>query len=145
MKPRIRFAFAGYVLLELWVTLEVAAWLGGGRTFLLLVLGVAAGIAVLRREKLALFAQLRRAVAGQEISVLQLPDRALRALAGLLLIIPGFVSDAGGLLLLIPQSRRWLIRQFSAKFSPGASSSTIIEGDFRRIDDPVLPYTKSGL
>ena len=145
MKPSIRFAFAGYVLLELWVTLEIAAWLGGGRTFLLLVLGVAAGIAVLRREKLALFAQLRRAATGQEISVLQLPDRALRAAAGLLLIIPGFVSDAGALLLLIPQSRRWLIRQFSAKFSPGAGGSTIIEGDFHRIDDPVLPYTKSGL
>ena len=143
MKPSIRFVFAGYVLLELWATLEVAAWLGGGRTFLLLVLGVAAGIAVLRREKLTLFAQLRRAVAGQEISVLQLPDRALRAVAGLLLIIPGFVSDAGALLLLIQPSRRWLIRQFSAKFSPGAGSPTIIEGNFRRIDDPVLPYTKS--
>ena len=145
MKPSIRFVFAGYVLLELWATLEVAAWLGGGRTFLLLVLGVVAGIAVLRREKLTLFAQLRRAAAGQEISVLQLPDRALRAAAGLLLITPGFVSDAGALLLLIPQSRRWLIRQFSAKFSPGAGDPTVIEGNFRRIDDPVLPYTKSRL
>jgi UPF0716 protein FxsA len=144
MKPSIRFGFAGYVLLELWVTLEIAAWLGGGRTFLLLALGVAAGILVLRREKLALFAQLRRAAAGQEIHVLQLPDRALRAVAGLLLIIPGFVSDAAALLLLIPQLRQWLIRRFSAKFSPGAAGSTIIEGDFRRVDDPILPYTKSG-
>jgi UPF0716 protein FxsA len=144
MKPSIRFVFAGYVLLELWATLEVAAWLGGGRTFLLLVLGVAAGIAVLRREKLALFAQFQRAAARQQIAFLQLPDRALRAIAGLLLIIPGFVSDAGALLLLIPQSRRWLIRQFSRKFSPNAAGPTIIEGDFRRVDGPVLPHTKSG-
>lgn len=144
MKPSIRFVFAGYVLLELWVTLEVAPWLGSGRTFLLLVLGVAAGIAVLRREKLALFAQFQRAAAQQQIAFLQLPDRTLRAVAGLLLIIPGFVSDAGALLLLIPQSRRWLIRQFSRKFGPNTAGPTIIEGDFRRVDDPALPHTKSG-
>ena len=38
-------------------------------------------------------------------------DRFVVIMAGLLLIIPGFISDVIGLLLLIAPLRRWLIRR----------------------------------
>jgi UPF0716 protein FxsA len=127
------------LLLELSVTLEIAAWLGAGRTLLLLILVGILGIGVLRRERLTILSQLRRAASVQEVFVPGLPDRALRALAGLLLIIPGFVSDAAALVLLLPRPRQWLMRRFLANFTHGPAGPTIIEGDFRRVDDPMLP------
>lgn len=139
MKRWIRIGLAAYLLAEFWVTLEIAAWLGAGWTLLLLILAGAAGIAVLRRERLAILSQFRRAASLPEVLVPGLPDQALRVLAGLLLIIPGFVSDAAALVLLVPWFRNRLIRRFSARFGDGRDSPTIIEGDFRRVDDPSLP------
>jgi UPF0716 protein FxsA len=142
MKPRIRFAAAAYLLLEIWATLEVATWLGAGRTLLLLIAGAIAGIAVLRRERLTIVSQLRRGADLRQAFVSGLPDRALRTMAGLLLIIPGFLSDAAALILLVPRSRRWVVRRFAAGFVASSRDPTIIEGEFHRIDEPALPENK---
>jgi UPF0716 protein FxsA len=128
-----------YVLLEVALTLKTAAWLGAGWTLLVLILGGVAGIAVLRRERFALFSQLRNGIAIPEPLLAGLPDRLLRVVAGLLLIIPGLVSDFLALCLLVPGSRRWLIRRFSARLGHAAADPAIIEGQFRRIDDAALP------
>ena len=139
MKPGFRIALGGYLLLEIWATLEVAAWLGGAQALLLLILGVLAGIAVLRGEKLGILSQLRHAGALRQGLIPSLPDRALRAAAGLLLIVPGLISDVAALILLVPAARRWLIRRWAARLGGNAARLTIIEGDFHRVDDPRLP------
>ena len=141
MKPSWRFALLAYFLIERALILKTAAWLGAGWTLLALILGAAAGIGVLRRERLAIFSQLRSGFAISEPFVAGLPDRVLRAMAGLLLISPGFVSDALALFLLVPRSRRWLVRRFSATLGRNhpAAGPTIIEGDFSRVEDAALP------
>lgn len=136
MKPGFRLALGAYLLLEIWATLEIAAWLGAARTVLLLILGILAGIVVLRREKLAVVAHFRHASGPRQPFIPSLPDRALRAAAGLLLIVPGFVSDAAALILLVPQLRRWLIRHWSARLSRSAGV-TVIEGEFHRLDEMI--------
>lgn len=134
-----RFALPAYLLLEAFVTLQVAERLGAGRTLLLLLLGVAGGLAVLRRERLSILMGLRRAAASRELALPGLLDGAARVVAGLLLIIPGFVSDAIALSLLVPRLRRWLVLRFAAAFDARPAGSVVIEGDYRRIDDPALP------
>ena len=69
-----------------------------------MILSGVAGIGVLRRERLAIFSQLRTGVAITEPLLSGLPDRVLRVIGGLLLIIPGLVSDFLALSLLIPGS-----------------------------------------
>lgn len=138
----LRFALPAYLLLEVFVTLQVAERLGTGRTLLLLLLGVAGGLAVLRRERLSLLMGLRRAAASREPALPRLLDGAARVAAGILLIVPGFLSDAIALLLLVPPLRRRLVVRFSAAFAPGPAGSVVIEGDYRRVDDPALPKTE---
>ncbi len=64
------------------VTLEIAAWLGGGRTLLLLLLGVVAGFAVLRAEQFDRWVRLRSAIASGEMPLGRLLDGVLRVVAG---------------------------------------------------------------
>lgn len=80
----------GAPILEIYVGTLVADQIGAGPTLLLLLAGVVVGAFVMRR------AWRRRP---------RTSDTALLVLAGALLLLPGFVSDALGLLLLLPPVR----------------------------------------
>lgn len=80
----------GAPILEIYVGTLVADQIGVGPTLLLLLAGVVVGAVVMRR------AWRRRP---------RTSDTALMVLAGALLLLPGFVSDAFGLLLLLPPVR----------------------------------------
>ena len=144
MKRMLRFAIPAYLLLEAYATLTIASRLGPAATLLLLVLGAAAGVAVLRTAQFALLSRLRPILASGAPLLPELLDAALRAAAGFLLIIPGFVSDVIALGLLIPQLRQRLVRRLSAGSPADPASPVVIDGDYRRIDDPVLPAPKRG-
>ena len=58
------------------------------------------------------------------------------ALAALLLIIPGFVTDVLGFLLIFPLSRRLILNLFFKKISSkNTSKSNYIDGEFEDKDD----------
>lgn len=117
----------------LWPLAEIAAFamvgdaLGALNTVLLVVLSGAAGLAILRRQGVAALMTAR--TAGPP-SAGKLLDGLAVALAGLLLLLPGFLSDAVALALLIPGVRqglgallaRQIVRSGGAfRFSAGAS------------------------
>ena len=70
-----------------------------------------------------------------ETPALEVLDGALLLIAGLMLILPGFLTDALGFLLLIPPLRRLLIGRF-VRVVPvrpaGHAGPRVIEGEFRR-------------
>lgn len=75
------------------------------------------GVAVIRREGLRTGAELRAAARG-----LRDPRRPVAAdigvlAAGLLLILPGFLTDAAGLLLLVPAVRAALMRALARRLA----------------------------
>jgi UPF0716 protein FxsA len=137
MKLALALFFVGYPLAELVLMLQVASWLGALPAIALILLGAVVGFGLLRGQRLSVLARLRRGfpVAGQPLP--ELLDGALRAAAALLLILPGFISDAVALVLLLPAIRRRLARRMA--FAGRRSGAPIvIDGQFRRIDDPAL-------
>ena len=77
---------------------------------------------------------------------------ALLFLAGLLLFLPGFVTDALGLLLLLPPVRAllqtataaWFVRRFTSVDGPGGlrlwtRAPRVVRGDVVRDDKPGAP------
>ena len=140
----LKLALTAYLLIEAFLTLAVGSWLGPGPTLLLLALGAAAGIAVLRTAQFSLLSGLRPVLASGEPLVPELLDASLRGAAGLLLIIPGFVSDLAALGLLIPQLRRGIVRRLSGGLDNEPAASVVIEGDYRRIDDPMPAARERG-
>jgi UPF0716 protein FxsA len=140
----LKLALTAYLVIEAFLTLAVGSWLGPGPTLLLLALGGAAGISVLRTEQFSLLSGLRHSLTAGEPLVPGLLDASLRGAAGLLLLIPGFLSDLAALGLLIPQLRRGIVRRLWGWLDNETSAPVVIEGDYRRIDDPMPAAQERG-
>jgi UPF0716 protein FxsA len=100
-----------FVLLILWpvaeifVAIEVAGAIGWLLTLLLLVAGWPIGTWVLRSRGRAAWARLRAEADAGRPPARAVFDGALVLIGGLLLIVPGFITDALGILLLLPPTR----------------------------------------
>ena len=77
-------------------------------------------------------------------------EGAALALAAVLLLTPGFFTDALGTLLLFPPLRRSLLRRLIARLAPharqggadaalGADGARVIEGEYTVLDDAPEP------
>ncbi len=128
-----------FPLLELWVLIRVGAAIGAGATIGLVVLAAALGIAILNRQGLQTLARVRARLARGEEPTAAVADGMVRAMAGLLLLIPGFLTDVLALLALIPALRARLVRRLLAsaqpvRRTPIERNSRVIEGEYERED-----------
>jgi UPF0716 protein FxsA len=117
--------------------LEIAGfvWLGGKLgvfvTLIWVIGAMLAGLALLRHTGLQAVGRLRAALAEGKEPGHSIIDSACFAAAAILLIIPGFVSDALALILLLPATRHWLLRRTAAHFETRVyRSSGTIPGEF---------------
>ena len=126
---------------------EIAGFILVGRaiglipTLALIVASTVIGVVLLRDAGLATLLKLQR---GTEAPDRILSEGGTKMLAGLLLLIPGFLTDLAALALLVPALRKRMVRAFgTARVAapvrsgpPGstASGAPVIEGDFRRLD-----------
>ncbi|MER7849482.1 FxsA family membrane protein [Kitasatospora sp. NPDC096077] len=93
-----------WLVLEIWLLVLVGSWLGGFAVLLLLVAGGLIGGSLIKRAGLkALSAAIEQSKNPQ--SEQPQTGTSMTVLAGLLLIIPGFLSDLVALTLLFPPTR----------------------------------------
>ncbi|WP_419946639.1 FxsA family protein [Candidatus Poriferisodalis sp.] len=92
-------------LLELYVIAQVAGGLGVGQTILLLLVVSVVGAWMVRRSGVGVLNQIRTRLERGELPGNELADGVLILLAGALMLTPGFLTDAVGLLLLFPPTR----------------------------------------
>ncbi len=102
--------FLGFPVLELYVVLQASRLIGGWETIGALLALSIAGAWLVKREGLRAWLRFREALAAPRIPTREVIDGAVILLAGALLLAPGFVSDALGLLLLLPPTRALLVR-----------------------------------
>jgi UPF0716 protein FxsA len=95
--------FLVYVVLELAVVVGLASTIGLGWTLLLLLVAFAAGLAVAGSQVKSHLMRLRSGLNSDQPRLAT--NSALVALGTLLVVVPGLVSTAAGLLLLLPPSR----------------------------------------
>jgi UPF0716 protein FxsA len=101
---------AGVVVLalligEVLVIRLVAGWLGGGLTFLLLVVTSIFGAWCIAHEGRRAWRALGEAVQAGRPPARELADGVLILIGGVLLLLPGFISDVLGLVLVLPFTR----------------------------------------
>lgn len=90
---------------ELAVLVQVAGSIGVLDTIGLLIVVSVVGVWLAKRAGLGVVARLRDTTARGEPPSRELADGALILLAGGLLVLPGFISDVVGILLLLPPVR----------------------------------------
>ena len=105
----------------------------------------ALGVAVLRRQGQGMFERLREAQEGRVMGPQLLLDDMAMGLAGLLLIIPGVITDISAVLVMFGPLRRRLSRLLFGSqpetYAPGRDQAdhVTIEGQYRRVDDEKAP------
>lgn len=149
-------ALAAWLVLEVWLLTVVASAAGGLTVLLLLVAGAVLGTVVIKRAG-------RRAFKNLTETLQQMPGQpgateapqvtggkasrgnGLLMLAGLLLLIPGLISDAAGLLLLVPPVRTLISRRAERSLerrmraaSPGSLSDAFQQARMHRPDGKVV-------
>ncbi|MFE9139285.1 FxsA family membrane protein [Streptomyces sp. NPDC007355] len=148
---------AAWLVLEIWLLTLVAGAAGGLTVFALLVGGAVLGAAVMKRAGRRAFRNLtttfQQAQAAAQAGVMpEAPDRSgsedrngFLMLGGLLLMIPGLLSDVAGLLLLIPPVRsllgRYADRAAERRISaapPGSLQDAFQQARMRRPDGKVV-------
>lgn len=94
-----------YLLVEIVALVAVGSWLGIGWTLLLLLAGTVVGTWIARREGRKALGAVSAAMGERRVAHQEITDGLLIAGGGLLILVPGFVSDLLGLLLLLPPTR----------------------------------------
>lgn len=102
--PLLLLAFIVVPILELWVISTVADRIDLLPTLVILLAVSVVGAWVVKREGRAAWLRFRAAL-GQRMPTVEVVDGALVLIGGTLLLTPGFLTDALGLLLVIPPSR----------------------------------------
>lgn len=122
---------------EIAVLIEVGGLIGAWPTVALALLGSCAGVIVVRVAGLAMLHRARMAVARNEPPMDELLDGLCLLLAGALLIVPGFVTDVLGLLLLVPWVRQRVRRRIWGAFEARERRmhGVVIEAEYSVVDN----------
>lgn len=128
-------------VLEIYLLIKLIGLLGFVFTLALLLSAAALGMFILRTQGFFTWMRVQQSLARGELPAREMVEGGILALGGLLLLIPGVLTDLGALLCLIPPIRRHLAQRILAHgmshhAGPGGSDSrAVIEGEFRRDDD----------
>ncbi|MFE6624584.1 FxsA family membrane protein [Streptomyces sp. NPDC057740] len=135
---------AAWLVLEIWLLTVVADATSGFVVFLLLLAGVVLGSVVIKRAGRRAFQALNEALqrGGTPASG---GGNGLMMLGGLLIMLPGLVSDALGLLLLIPPVQKAVSRLTERTFerklreaTPGSFGDAFQQARMHRPDGKVV-------
>ena len=124
-------------VIEIYLLIKIGSQIGAITTILLIFTTAVVGVYYAKYEGLNTlksgFLQLSR----NESPTYEVISGAAIAFAALLLIIPGFMTDIIGFLLIFPISRKFIFSKISKKYQykKNLKKKDYIEGDFEDIED----------
>ena len=136
--PLLFLLFILVPFIEIWGILTVGSWIGAMPTLLLIVLTALAGSFLLKREGIQTLTRAKSKLNAGQIPMHEMLEGILLAVAGALLLTPGFFTDFVGLFLLLPPGRSLIIRELSKRMvvaqmgTSGATSYRVVDGEFSR-------------
>lgn len=109
--------FLAFPLIETWLLVKFSGAYGFGNTILLVLITAFAGSALAKQQGLEVFNKLQLEVSQGKTPSKTLIEGLLILISGVILLLPGLISDAIGITLLIPPVRK-LIASYLPKYIP---------------------------
>jgi UPF0716 protein FxsA len=122
-------------IVEIYLFIKIGTQIGAFNTISLIFITAAVGILYARYEGLNIMRSGISQLIKKEIPAYELISGATIAFAALLLIIPGFVTDIIGFLLIFPITRNLILSFFSKIEAKSKKKNNFIDGEYEDIDD----------
>jgi UPF0716 protein FxsA len=146
MNPLLIFVLLilGLPTLELYMLIQIGSEIGALPAVFLVVFTAVLGGFLVRQQGISTLMKVQQALARDETPALEMLEGAVLLVGGLLLLIPGFLTDAVGFLCLIPALRRRFLLRFVDRFRAAGDVAAqqgsgagprVIEGEFHRDQD----------
>ena len=125
-------------IIEIYLLIKIGSQIGAITTILLIFTTTVVGISYAKYEGLNTLKSGFAQITKNETPTYEVISGAAIAFAALLLIIPGFLTDIIGFLLIFPISRKVILSLFAKKFVKKKNESkknNFIDGEFEDIED----------
>ena len=132
----ILFAIILVPIIEIYLLIKIGGNIGAISTILLIFTTAIVGVYYAKYEGLNTLKSGFLQLSKNETPTYEVLSGAAIAFAALLLIIPGFVTDILGFLLIFPISRKFIFNLLSKKMKrKDSGKNNFIDGDFEDIED----------
>ena len=126
----------GIPLIEIYLFIKIGSQIGAFNTVLLILVTAVVGVGYARYEGYNTLKTGMSQLVKNELPVYELISGATLAFAALLLIIPGFATDLIGILLIVPFTRKFILKKFITKHDKTKKKNTnYIDGDYEDISE----------
>ncbi len=123
----------GIPLVEIYLFIKIGSQIGAFNTVLLILVTAVLGIAYVRYEGFNTLKSGMVQLIKNELPIYEIVSGATLAFAAILLILPGFATDLIGLLLIIPFTRKLILKKFINKSNKIKKEKNYIEGEYKDI------------
>lgn len=143
-------------IVEIALFIKIGGLIGVWPTIAIVIATALAGAALLRRQGLATLRSARASLAENRFPIDEVFDGLCLAVAGVLLLTPGFFTDVVGLLLFVPPVRAALRRRLAAYVATRAEveihaagaaadrqAGPVIDGEYRDLSPDRKPPGKA--
>tara|TARA_B100000686_G_C15838836_1_gene501654 strand:- start:39 stop:482 length:444 start_codon:yes stop_codon:yes gene_type:complete len=118
----------GIPAIEIYLMIKVGGIIGALNTIILIFFTAITGVYFAKIAGLSTLKSGLNQLVKNELPIYEIISGATLAFAALLLIIPGFLTDVFGFLLIIPITRKFFIQSISSKFTNRKKPENVIEG-----------------
>tara|TARA_B100002049_G_scaffold22112_1_gene14860 strand:- start:209 stop:619 length:411 start_codon:yes stop_codon:yes gene_type:complete len=125
----------GIPAIEIYLMIKVGGIIGALNTILLIFFTAITGVYFAKIAGLSTLRSGFNQLIKNEIPIYEIISGAALAFAAFLLILPGFLTDVVGFLLIIPTTRKVFIKLVAAKFNTKKNKDNIIEGTIDEKDE----------
>ena len=123
-------------IIEIYLFIKIGSQIGALTTISLIFLTAFVGILYARYEGFNTLKSGMSQIIKNELPIYEIVSGAALAFAALLLIIPGFATDALGLLIIFPPTRKFFLKNVSKNYSKKVKETqNFIDGESEDIEE----------
>ena len=120
-------------IIEIYLFIKIGSQIGAFNTISLIFVTAIIGVYYAKYEGLNTLKSAIKQIVRNEIPIYEIVSGAALAFAALLMILPGFLTDIIGLLIIFPWTRKMFLKKISKKNYK--NKKNFIEGEYEDIDD----------
>ena len=120
-------------IIEIYLFIKIGSQIGAFNTISLIFITAIVGIYYAKYEGLNTLKSAIKQTVQNEIPIYEIISGAALAFAAFLMILPGFLTDVVGLLIIFPWTRKIFLKKISKKNV--RNKKNFIEGEYEDIDD----------